>query len=236
MSSFVRSVRIEAPRSELFAWHARDGAFERLTPPFESARLVVDTGGIEDGARKVIAIGPLGLRWTARHEGYVANERFVDVQEKGPFRAWRHVHSFRDDGARGAILEDAIEYELPLGRLGALVAGRIVERKLERMFAWRHAVTKHDVELVARAPALDAAIAIVGDGEIARRVRAFASTAGWKLDATREVGAATIRVELGAGRARVSAGAGASELVLASASLEELARLHHALRSAAAAR
>lgn len=236
MSSFVRSVRVEAPRDELFAWHARPGAFERLTPPFENARLVEDSGSLADGAHKVIAIGPLGLRWIARHEGYVANERFVDVQERGPFRAWRHVHSFREDGARGSVLEDSIEYELPFGALGALVAGRIVERKLERMFAWRHAVTKHDVELVARAPAHAAAIAIVGDGEIARRVRAFVSTAGWKLDATREAGPASIRVDLGAGLARITARTGVSELVLASASLEELARLHHALRSAAAVR
>lgn len=236
MTSFVRRLSVAAPRSELFAWHARDGAFERLTPPFENARLVEDSGGIEDGARKVIAIGPLGLRWVARHEGYVANERFVDVQEKGPFRAWRHVHGFRDDGARAAILEDAIEYELPLGRIGALVAGGIVARKLERMFAWRHSVTRHDVELVARAPALAATIAIAGEGEIARRVRAFARTAGWKLDAPSEDGRRTIAVALSRGRARVSAGAHASELVLESARLEELAQLHHALRAAANAR
>lgn len=183
MPTFVRTSRVAAPRAALFAWHARPLAFARLTPPWERVRVVVDEGGIEDGARKVLRIGPLGLEWVARHEGFVSGRQFVDVQEKGPFRAWRHEHRFQDDGADASILEDAIEYELPLGALGALFGGALVRRKLARMFAHRHRVTVHDVELAHREPAGTLAFDVQWRERASERdaalVAAFLSGVGW---------------------------------------------------------
>ncbi|MBK7874983.1 MAG: SRPBCC family protein [Planctomycetes bacterium] len=183
MAQFVRSCRVAAPRAALFAWHARPRVFARLTPPWERVRVVVDEGGIEDGARKVLRVGPLGLEWVARHEGYERDRRFVDVQERGPFRAWRHEHRFQDDGPDASILEDAIEYELPLGAVGALFGGALVRRKLARMFEHRHRVTVHDVELAHRAPAGTLAFDVrPRPGADARRtelVAAFLSGVGW---------------------------------------------------------
>lgn len=183
VAQFVRSCRVAAPRAALFAWHARPLVFTRLTPPWERVRVVVDQGGIEDGARKVLRIGPLGLEWVARHEGFVAGCEFVDVQEKGPFRAWRHAHRFRDDGPNAAVLEDAIEYELPLGTLGALFGGALVRKKLARLFEHRHRVTVHDVELAHREPAGALALAVQRVGSADARdsalVAAFLSGVGW---------------------------------------------------------
>jgi ligand-binding SRPBCC domain-containing protein len=48
---FVRRTRIAAPAAEVFRWHARQGALERLTPPWESIEVLERTGGIEDGSR-----------------------------------------------------------------------------------------------------------------------------------------------------------------------------------------
>jgi uncharacterized protein (TIGR01777 family) len=41
---------------------------------------------------------------------------------------------------------DDVEYALPLGRLGSIVAGERVRETIERMFAYRHAVTRADIE------------------------------------------------------------------------------------------
>ena len=41
------------PAGELFAWHARPGAFERLNPPFDRVEVVERSGGLEPGARTV---------------------------------------------------------------------------------------------------------------------------------------------------------------------------------------
>lgn len=65
VEQFLRRVRIAASANEVFLGHSRPGAFERLTPPWERARLLQSTGGIRDGARVVIEIqaGPLRRRW-----------------------------------------------------------------------------------------------------------------------------------------------------------------------------
>jgi hypothetical protein len=72
--------------------------------------------------------------------------QFCDRQAHGPFRYWQHRHRFEPDGPSVCQLEDDVEYALPLGRLGGIVAGARVHQKLERMFAYRHAVTKADIE------------------------------------------------------------------------------------------
>jgi len=72
--------------------------------------------------------------------------QFCDRQAHGPFRYWQHRHRFEPDGPSVCQLEDDVEYALPLGRLGGIVAGARVHQKLERTFAYRHAVTKADIE------------------------------------------------------------------------------------------
>jgi len=47
---FVQRSGLAASAAEVFQWHARPGAFERLTPPWEHVRIVEKHGGIEDGA------------------------------------------------------------------------------------------------------------------------------------------------------------------------------------------
>ena len=145
---FQRRTRIEASADAVFAWHARPGALERLVPPWERVVVEERTGGIQDGARVVLRVdaGPIRLRWVAVHHEVVPGRQFCDRQDRGPFRYWRHRHRFEPDGPSACRLEDDVEYALPLGPLGTIVAGGRVREKLERMFVYRHAVSKADVE------------------------------------------------------------------------------------------
>lgn len=145
--TFIRRSRIEAPAEEVFRWHARPGALERLTPPWAGVRVVERTGGLEDGARVVldIPLGPTSVRWVAEHRDCVEGRRFRDVQVAGPFARWEHTHSFEPDGPNACYLEDRIDYALPLGTAGALVGGSFVRGMLEPMFAYRHRVTAQDI-------------------------------------------------------------------------------------------
>ena len=45
-----------------------------------------------------------------------------------------------------ACLEETIEYELPLGLAGRLLAQPFIQRNLRRLFAYRHAVTRQAFE------------------------------------------------------------------------------------------
>jgi hypothetical protein len=149
---FQKSTSIDAPADAVFAWHARPGAFERLTPPWERVTVEEKTGGIADGARVSLRVsaGPFSIRWVALHGDTVPGRAFCDRQIQGPFRSWRHCHRFEPVSESACRLEDDIEYSLPLGWLGSIVAGRNVREKLERMFAYRHAVTKADMEKHAK--------------------------------------------------------------------------------------
>ncbi|MDP8245709.1 MAG: TIGR01777 family oxidoreductase [Candidatus Hinthialibacter antarcticus] len=130
----------------LFNWHKRPGAFERLAPPWESIRVIEKIGGIENGGRLTFEIKKLGfpVQWTAVHQDYIENQQFCDVQEKGPFKYWKHTHLFEPtpDGSR---LTDRVEYELPGGVWGATLGGGFTHSMLERMFRFRHTRTQNDL-------------------------------------------------------------------------------------------
>jgi uncharacterized protein (TIGR01777 family) len=134
--------------AEAFRWHAQPGALERLTPPWEPVQVLERNGdGIADGARVTLGIrlGPLRWRWVSEHCGYRQDEQFCDVQIAGPFARWEHTHRFVPDGAAACYLEDRITYALPLGPVAQRCAGALVRRKLDRLFAYRHRITQHDL-------------------------------------------------------------------------------------------
>jgi uncharacterized protein len=150
LETFVKRSRIQAPVERLFAWHESPGALTALIPPGDPVRIVTRTGGLQTGAVVVFSVGrgPFRIRWIAVHRDYSQNRRFRDVQVKGPFAHWVHTHSFEADGTEASWLEDHVEYALPLGPLGSVLASAMVRRKLEKMFEWRHAVTAREVAAV----------------------------------------------------------------------------------------
>lgn len=148
MPVFTRTVSLPRPVREVFAWHERPGALERLTPPWERVEILKQSGGIHDGGRVELRtkIGPFWSRWEVEHRGYDEGRVFHDVQRSGPFSSWEHEHRFRADGPADCTLTDAIDYELPFGWLGRLGSG-LVQRKLERMFAYRHETLAQDLAM-----------------------------------------------------------------------------------------
>ena len=150
--SFVYRSRIEAPAGTAFQWHARPGAFERLSPPWEKAQLISESGGIAPGGRKEICVrlGPFALKWVAEHGPWIPGREFTDTQLEGPFARWEHRHRFEPDGNESCFLEDQIHYKLPFGTVGDLTAGRAVHRRLSSLFAYRHRITQGDLALDQR--------------------------------------------------------------------------------------
>jgi ligand-binding SRPBCC domain-containing protein len=145
---FVKESRIAAPIARVFAFHESPDALARLTPPWEKVEIEESSGSIRPGSRVVVKtrFGPFRLRLVAEHTEYDPPNLFADRQVSGPFASWYHRHLFRRDGVDATILRDEIEYQLPLGSLGRLLGGRMIEGKLRRMFDYRHEQTKKIVE------------------------------------------------------------------------------------------
>ena len=186
MTELVVQSHVPFPVDDVFAWHLREGALERLTPPWMRTDVLAREGGVADGGRVILGLhqGPLSLRWEARHRDLVPGRQFVDEQVRGPFHRWVHTHRFTASD-HGCAVEDDVRYELPLGALGGAVAGRRVRAELERMFAWRHAQLAADLGRHAdpRARATGPLrIAVSGaSGLIGRALCAFLSTGGHQV-------------------------------------------------------
>jgi hypothetical protein len=175
---------IGAPAETVFDWHARPGAFERLTPPWAPVRLE-HFEGIEDGDRAVLSLGygPASIRWVAEHYGYEAGRQFCDRQLSGPFRRWTHEHRFtpRTDDEDGSMLVDALEYEVPFAGLGEAVDSLFGENELRRQFAYRHRVTQQDVAMHRRYQSGERSLTVAvsgASGLIGRQLTALLTTGG----------------------------------------------------------
>jgi len=142
-----RTTELPVSAETAYDWHARPGALERLSPPWERVDVLQRADGLEEGELAVLRVrrGPLSRRWVALHGDPEPGRCFRDDQLSGPFSEWHHVHRFTPNGADSCLLEDEVTYELPLGGLGGAVAGPAVARRLERLFAFRHRRTADDL-------------------------------------------------------------------------------------------
>ena len=141
---FIKVSLIRASPGRVFAFHEQPDVLSLLMPPWEGARVIQAAKISEVGAQAIVetrVLGPIKARWVAKHTVYHPPHLFEDVQVKGPFRSWRHRHIVEPD-ADGAILRDEIEYQPPLGFLGRAVAPLLVQRRLQKLFAYRHEVTR----------------------------------------------------------------------------------------------
>jgi ligand-binding SRPBCC domain-containing protein len=141
---FVKRTHFPVSAERLFDWHAEPEALERLIPPWQEARVVHRTGTVREIGSRIeirIRIGPFWQTWISEHTACQEGRMFSDSQIKGPFALWRHTHTFEPDGPNACYLEDRVEYALPMGVLGSVIARRFVRRKLDRLFSYRHEFT-----------------------------------------------------------------------------------------------
>ena len=182
MPRFVHRTTMPVSRAALFAWHERDGAFERLAPPWAPVRVLESSGGIRDGGRVVlrVPVGPAHVRWELEHRDYREGEQFRDVQLHGPFEHWDHWHRFEDGPDGTSVLHDEIDYALPAGAIGEALAGGFIAGDIARLFRYRHALTAGDLARhaqFAHKPRLT--VAITGaTGMIGSALAAFLTTGG----------------------------------------------------------
>lgn len=141
---FTKESIIRCTQEKLFAFHELPDAIERLIPPWENAKVIQKADISKIGSQAIIETKILGIfttRWVAEHTVYDPPRMFEDVQIEGPFRSWRHKHII-EPHPDGAILRDEIEYLMPLEFFGPLAAPMAVKPRLEKLFEYRHQVTK----------------------------------------------------------------------------------------------
>lgn len=149
---FEKQSVIRATPEVVFQFHEQAEALSLLTPPWERAQVIQSANISDVGSRAIVQIDVLGLfkkQWIAEHTVYDPPNLFEDIQIEGPFKSWRHRHIV-ERHPDGAVLRDEITYEPPLGFLGRLVSPLLVERRLQKVFDYRHEVTRRWCETTAK--------------------------------------------------------------------------------------
>ena len=130
---------IDESPDRVFEFFSRAENLGLLTPPWMHFRILTPTP-IRMGAGTridyTIRLGGVPLSWRTRIESWQPGLRFVDVQERGPYRLWRHLHEFRPL-ARGVLMTDRVDYQLPLGALGRFAHAVFVRATLSAIFDYR---------------------------------------------------------------------------------------------------
>jgi ligand-binding SRPBCC domain-containing protein len=143
---FVKETVFPVSAAVLWGFHERPDVLSLLTPPWQKTEILQPPASLEVGTRVVLRtkLGPLWQTIVAEHVAYERGHSFADRMLEGPFARWLHRHIITPRGASESMLTDDVEYELPLGVLGRVFGGPIARHQIQRLFDYRHEVTRRE--------------------------------------------------------------------------------------------
>lgn len=144
MKTFLLEQSTLVPRSlrETFEFFADAGNLQAITPPWLHFQILTPLP-IAMGAGTLIdyriRLHGIAIRWRTRICAWEPPMRFIDEQLSGPYRVWRHEHTFEEDpgGSGGTLMRDRVTYAPPGWVLAPLIVRIYVGRELDRIFAYR---------------------------------------------------------------------------------------------------
>jgi ligand-binding SRPBCC domain-containing protein len=138
MSIYQRSFEVKAALQDVAAFHDDPAALIAITPPPVRVTIERFDAPVQAGSQVIfrLHVGPIGVRWAAAIVEHETNRYFRDVQQRGPFGAWDHTHTFVA-GPNGTTVIDRVEYQPPFGWFGRLIDPILVRPSLKYMFGYR---------------------------------------------------------------------------------------------------
>lgn len=135
-SSYSYTFRVALDRRTVFQLLAEPRILDRLTPPWFRLRPRTEIPAeLEVGTEISYRLRWRGLpfQWTSRITDWVPDEFFAYEQKRGPYRFFRHEHSFTA-GKGFTEIRDDVFFRAPGGRLADSLIAR---PDLRRIFAFR---------------------------------------------------------------------------------------------------
>jgi len=180
MAVFNHKAKFNANIEEIWNWYDSPGAFRRIMPEWEGID-PIQAGGLKDGEETIfkVSIGPIKRTWLARHHSVKHGIGFSDRMVKGPFGAWNHRHTFEKDGD-STIVNDNVEYKLPLHFLTGWSAPFSVKPRMIQMFKYRTDIVLNDLNQIKKTSHLPRQRVLVSGstGMIGLQLCAFLEAAG----------------------------------------------------------
>ncbi len=127
------------PLNDVFDFFSDVKNLEELTPPLLNFRVVgKSTENIQEGTKIDYKLKILGVpaKWTSLITNWQPMTQFADVQLKGPYAKWHHLHLFRSL-AGGVLIEDKVVYRLPFSRFGGNFLHGFIRKDVKTIFSYR---------------------------------------------------------------------------------------------------
>ena len=127
---------IMRPLTEVFSFFSNAHNLAEITPPelhleiLTPAPIEMSPGTLIDYRIKLRGIP---IRWQTEITEWNPPHDFVDVQRRGPYRLWRHTHTFLET-EHGVVVDDSVVYAVWGGRL---INKLFVRPDLDRIFEFR---------------------------------------------------------------------------------------------------
>jgi ligand-binding SRPBCC domain-containing protein len=137
-----RSQLIRRDLKDVFSFFEDPSNLAKITPPKMGFQILTPSpikmqrGTLID---YVVHIMGLPLRWTSLITEYDPPYKFVDEQLKGPYSFWHHTHLFKQV-PEGTLIEDIVQYRVPMGPLGVWLEPFLVRPQLNAIFNYRQKV------------------------------------------------------------------------------------------------
>ena len=148
MTRFRLETLVDAPIDRVFDLARDIGFHERsMTGSGERAIAGRKSGLIEAGETVTWRARHFGLWWTMTSRITVVERptTFGDEQVSGPFRSFRHAHTFRSVPG-GTFMVDDWEHDPPFGPIGWLADTLVLGRYMRRLLETRNAALKQEAE------------------------------------------------------------------------------------------
>ena len=142
MKIFESKFIVNANLSQTSAFHASTNALRKLTPPPIWVQFhhldPLSEGAVAEFTMWFVL---LPFRWKAVHSD-VKSTGFVDQQESGPLKLWKHTHQFKGLSDHQTMVIDRIEYEHFSGIKGVISKLFFNQLGLRFLFFYRKWITR----------------------------------------------------------------------------------------------
>jgi len=127
---------LQRPLAEVFAFFSDAHNLAKITPPWLRFEVLTPVPIVMSPGTRIdyrLKLRVIPLRWQSEITEWNPPHAFVDVQRRGPYRLWRHIHTFTET-AKGVVVEDSVEYAVWGNQL---IDKFFVRPDIKKIFAYR---------------------------------------------------------------------------------------------------
>jgi len=135
------SIRIPSTIGKVWDFISSPENLKRITPDYMGFEVKTKNLPEKMYAGMIISykVSPfmgIKLMWVTEITQVQELKYFVDEQRVGPYRMWHHQHLL-EQVDRGVLMTDIVDYQPPLGLLGAIANQLLIKQQLEQIFTFR---------------------------------------------------------------------------------------------------